>query len=62
MQEVFGWAKNLMGLENLFRAFYTDPELIKDTFEFRVKMILRAIERAVKEVKLDYAHFWEDMC
>jgi len=58
----FGWARNLMGLENLCRTFYTDPELIKDMFEFRVKMILKAIERAVKEVKLDYAHFWEDMC
>ena len=51
-----------MGLENLCRTFYTNPELIRDMFEFRVKMILRAIERAVKEVELDYAHFWEDMC
>jgi uroporphyrinogen decarboxylase len=39
-----------------------EPELLKDMFEFRTRMILKAIEKPAKEVKLDYAHFWEDMC
>ena len=58
----FGWARSFTGLERLCRLFYTEPELVKDMFEFRTKMILKAIEKAVKEVKLDYAHWWEDMC
>jgi len=58
----FGWARNLMGLEGLCKAFYREPELVRDMMEFRTEMILRAIERAVREVRLDFASFWEDMC
>ena len=58
----FGWARNLMGLERLLTTFYRDPDLIRDMFEFRTRMMLKAIEKAVREVKLDYASWWEDMC
>jgi len=60
----FGWMRNLMGLENLCITFYKSPELIEDMLDFRTEMVLRAIEKAVKEVKptIDYAHWWEDMC
>jgi len=59
----FGWARSFMGLENLCIAFYKDPDLIRDIFRFRTEMILRAIEKAVREVKpkIDFAHWWEDM-
>lgn len=60
----FGWARHLMGLERLSIAFHTNPDLIREMFKFRTEMVLRAIERAVKEVKpkIDFAHWWEDMC
>jgi len=60
----FGWARDFMGLENLCITFYKDPDLIRDIFKFRTEMILRAIEKAVKEIKpkIDFAHWWEDMC
>ena len=58
----YGWARDLMGLRNLARAIVREPELVKDMFEFRTRMILKAIEKPAKEVELDYAHFWEDMC
>lgn len=60
----FGWARNLMGLENLCTTFYKDPDLISDMFNFRTEMVLKAIEKAVREIKprIDYAHWWEDMC
>jgi len=58
----FGWARNMMGLENLCKTFYRNPELIKDMFEFRVKMIFKAIEKPVREIKIDFSHWWEDMC
>ena len=58
----FGWARDLMGLRGLCMAIYQEPELVRDIFEFRVKMILKLLEKPVKEVRLDYAHWWEDMC
>lgn len=60
----FGWARDFMGLENLCTTFYKDPDLIRDIFRFRTEMVLRAIEKAVKEIKpkIDFAHWWEDMC
>ena len=60
----FGWMRNLMGLENLCLTFYKDPDLISDMLDFRTEMVLKAIEKAVREVRprIDYAHWWEDMC
>jgi uroporphyrinogen decarboxylase len=59
----FGWARSFMGLENLCVAFYKDPDLIRDIFRFRTEMVLKAIGKAVREVKpkIDFAHWWEDM-
>jgi len=58
----FGWARGLMGLEQLCKSFYREPELIKDMFEFRVEMILKMIGPIVRELKPDFAGWWEDMC
>ena len=60
----FGWARHLMGLERFSITFYRDPDLIRDMFKFRTEMVLRAIGKAVREVKptIDFAHWWEDMC
>jgi uroporphyrinogen decarboxylase len=56
----FGWARDLVGLRNLSCAIFAEPELVRDMFELRTRMILKAFEKPAKEVKLDYAHFWED--
>jgi len=60
----FGWARNFMGLEKLSVTFYKDPDLMRDIFKYRTEMVLKAIEKAVKEVepRIDFAHWWEDMC
>ena len=58
----FGWARDFMGLRNLSCAIFAEPELVRDMFELRTRMILKAFEKPAKEVKLDYAHFWEDTC
>ncbi len=59
----FGWARNFMGLENLCLMFFKDPDLVHDIFNFRTEMVLRTVERAVREIRprIDYAHWWEDM-
>ncbi|MEM1848890.1 MAG: uroporphyrinogen decarboxylase family protein [Thermofilaceae archaeon] len=58
----FGWARDLMGLKRLCSAILREPELVRDMFEFRTRMILRAIEKPVRELQLDFSHWWEDMC
>lgn len=58
----FGWARGLMGLQTLLKTFYRDPDLIRDMFRFRTEMMLKAVSLALKVAKIDYAHWWEDMC
>lgn len=57
----FGWARDLMGLENLSIAFYEDKNLITEMFDFQAEFVLNVIRKAVEEMEIDYALFWEDM-
>jgi uroporphyrinogen decarboxylase len=50
-----------MGFENAAMCFYDDPDLIEEMMEHLTNLTLTVIERAVKEVKLDFAAMWEDM-
>jgi uroporphyrinogen decarboxylase len=58
----FGWVRGMMGLKAALRTFYSDPDLIKEMFDFRAEMTLRAIEKSVREVEIDFSSWWEDMC
>lgn len=58
---LFGWIRNWMGFENVTVAFYDEPRLIEDMMEYLTNYILTIIDKAVKEVKLDFASVWEDM-
>lgn len=58
----YGWARDLMGVENLSIAFMLDEPLVRDMFEFRTRFVLRVIERAICEVQYDCSWWWEDMC
>jgi len=57
----FGWVRDWMGLENLSLAFYDDPLLVHEMFQFLADFFCETIQRALKEVEINYAHFWEDM-
>ncbi|RKY87798.1 hypothetical protein DRQ09_03905 [candidate division KSB1 bacterium] len=57
----FGRLRSLMGLETLLYFLYDQPELIKEMLAFFTDFYLDVIYKAVKEVELDYALFWEDM-
>lgn len=58
---LFGWIRNWMGLERVALTLYDDPEFIEDMMEYITWHILTVIKRAVEEVDIDYALFWEDM-
>lgn len=57
----YGFARSLMGLENLSYAFYEQPELIEEIFEYRTEYMCIILEKALKDIKPDFAEFWEDM-
>jgi len=58
----FGWAREMMGVKALVRTFYSDPDLIREMFDFRAEMMLRSLRKPLRELDLDFSHWWEDMC
>jgi hypothetical protein len=57
----FGWVRGWMGVENTCMLFHDDPELMHDMMNFVADFVCQVIERALSEVEIDYASFWEDM-
>jgi uroporphyrinogen decarboxylase len=57
----FGWPRNWIGLENLALLFFDDPELVREICTSIADFVIRTIERAVDEIRPDFALFWEDM-
>ena len=58
----FGYLREWMGLERLLYTFYDDPGLVEDMMDTMANLELEIIKRTVKDLKVDYARFWEDMC
>jgi len=58
----FGFLREWMGLERLLLTFYDDPDLIEDMMDTMLHLELEVIRRTVKDIKVDQASFWEDMC
>ena len=57
----FGWIRSWMGLENLLIAFYDGPDFVKEMMDYLGDFFVEVLGRAVSEVDIDYACFWEDM-
>jgi uroporphyrinogen decarboxylase len=58
----YGFARDLMGLENLSMAFALEPDLVEDIMETRTLMVLKAMAIAFQYCKVDFGYWWEDMC
>ena len=58
----FGFLREWMGLEDLLFTFYDAPNLIEDMMDTILNLELEVIKRTVKDIKIDQASFWEDMC
>ena len=59
---LYGWLRNLMGVETISIAFYKDPDWIAEMMDTLVNLTIKNIRRALSLVKVDFAHWWEDMC
>ena len=57
----FGWIRNWIGIENLSYLTVDDPVLIEEIEEYVEHFITETIKLALKDVRFDFAHFWEDM-
>lgn len=58
---LFGWMRDWMGFEAATTLFLDDPRLVADIMDHIVRLVLQVIDRAVREVQLDFASVWEDM-
>lgn len=59
---LFGFLREWMGLERLLYTFHDDPNLIEDMMDTILNLELEVIRRTAKDIKIDQANFWEDMC
>ena len=58
----YGFVRNWFGVENLSVMFYDDPDLIHEIMDYLTEFFIRVLRRALEEVEIDFALFWEDMC
>ena len=59
---LFGFARMLLGDEQVLYAFHDDPALVHDMMETATEFALAMLARALGEAPITVAHFWEDMC
>jgi len=58
----FGWARDLVGAENLLLAFYDQPELIHAINRHQLYFVKELYSRILRDgVKFDFIFCWEDM-
>ncbi|MEM2756074.1 MAG: uroporphyrinogen decarboxylase family protein, partial [Candidatus Bathyarchaeia archaeon] len=59
---LYGWLRNLMGVQGISIAFYKDPDWVAEMMDTLVNLWIAVIRRALRTVKVDFATWWEDMC
>ncbi len=58
---LFGHLREWVGLENLLYMFYDDPSLIEDMMDQICYLETESLKRALKDIRVSCAMFWEDM-
>lgn len=58
----YGNVRNWMGVENISYAFYDHPEWMHEVMDYLADFYIQVLSRALQEVDVDIALFWEDMC
>lgn len=58
---VYGFARNLMGDEQLAYAFFDEPELVHEMMDSYMDMCLAVWERMTGDAAFDLIECWEDM-
>jgi uroporphyrinogen decarboxylase len=58
----YGYLREMIGSERILYMFYDDPALIEDMMDTMLHLETEVIKRVVKDIRIDQATFWEDMC
>jgi len=58
----YGFMRDWIGVEGLSVLFYDDPGLVHEMVDFLAGSYVEVLHRALDEVDVDLAMFWEDMC
>ena len=58
----YGYLREWIGSERILYMFYDDPGLIEDMMEQILYLEIKVIKRTLKDIKVQEATFWEDMC
>jgi len=58
----YGYLREWIGSERILYMFYDDPGLIEDMMEQILYLEIEVIKRTLKDIKIQEATFWEDMC
>ena len=59
---LYGWLRNMMGVEGISIAFYREPDWIAEMMDTLVNLWIKIIRRALRKVRVDFVAWWEDMC
>ena len=59
---LYGWLRNLMGVENFSIAILTDKEWVEEMMEHLTQLILHVLDNVLSGLDVDVAWWWEDMC
>jgi hypothetical protein len=58
----YGFLRDWIGPESLSLMLYDDPALVREMMDYLGDFYIQVLHRAVDEVAIDFAMFWEDMC
>jgi hypothetical protein len=58
----YGFVRDWIGVENLSYLLYDDQSLIQEMMDYLADFYIEILGKAVREVHIDFAMFWEDMC
>jgi uroporphyrinogen decarboxylase len=58
----YGFPRDWIGFEGLSYLLYDDPGLVAEMMDYLGDFFVEVLRRALVEVKIDFAMFWEDMC
>jgi len=59
---LLGTPRNWIGFENIGLMVYDDRELLEEIIETITQLAISQLEPALKEVQVDFAYGWEDIC
>jgi uroporphyrinogen decarboxylase len=58
----YGFLRDWIGFEALSYLLYDDPGLVHEMMDYLADFFIAVLHRALDEVDIDFAMFWEDMC